>query len=48
VLRELVGSVVEDLALRAGRVVLRQAGDLLEELAAAGVLEPLRWQPLGL
>ena len=29
-----------------GRVVLRQPGDLLEQLAAPGVVEPLRRQPL--
>src|SRR5262249_12913446 len=32
---------------RARRVVLGQAGDLLEQLAAAGVVEVLRRQPLG-
>ena len=36
----------QDLALGAGRVVLGQRGDLLEQLAAAGVVEPLRRQRL--
>ena len=36
----------QDRPLRPGRVVLRQPGDLLEQLAAPGVVEPLGWQPL--
>ena len=43
---DLRGAALEDLALGAGRVVLLQPGDLLEELAAAGVVEPLGRQPL--
>ena len=39
---------VEDLPLAAGRVVLGQPGDLVEQLAAAVVVEPLRRQPLRL
>src|SRR5690606_37273761 len=37
----------EDLPLAAGRVVLLQPGDLLEEGAAALVVEPFRRQGLG-
>ena len=43
----IVGGVLgEDRPLGPGRVVLRQPGDLLEQLAAPGVVEPLRRQPL--
>ena len=38
------GAGIEDLALAPGRVVLREAGDLVEELAAALVVEPLGGQ----
>ena len=44
---DLAGARDEDLPLRAGRVVLGQPGDLLEEFAALGVVEPLRRQLLG-
>jgi hypothetical protein len=37
----------EDLPLAARRVVLREPGDLVEQVAAAVVVEPLRRQPLG-
>ncbi len=37
----------QDLGLPPGRVVLRQPGDLVEELRAAVVVEPLRRQQLG-
>ena len=40
------GVALQDLPLGAGRVVLRQPGDLLEQLAAARVVEPLGRQPL--
>ena len=47
--RDLARPLLEDLALAAGGVVLRQAGDLVEELRAALVVEPLRrkdfWRP---
>src|SRR5690606_6349661 len=36
----------QDLAFGAGREILRQPGDLLEQRTAAGIVEPLRRQPL--
>ena len=45
-LRDLVGSLGEDRALGARRVVLGEPGDLVEELRAAVVVEPLRRQLL--
>src|SRR6478736_5761798 len=45
---DLAGSLGEDLALGAGRVVLLKLGDLLEELRAALVVEVLRRQLLRL
>ena len=43
---DLGGPGEQDLPLGPGRVVLRQPGDLLEQLAAALVVEPLRRQRL--
>ena len=41
-----VGLALEDLGLAAGRVVLGEPGDLVEQLRAALVVEPLRRQVL--
>ena len=38
---------LEDLPLGAGRVVLGQGGDLLEQFAAGRVIEPFGWQRFG-
>ena len=46
--RDIRGVRGEDFPLGAGRVVLGQLGDLLEQLAAFGVVEPLGRQPLPL
>src|SRR5581483_1697080 len=40
------GSCIEDLALAPCRVVLLESRDVVEELRAAVVVEPLRWQHL--
>ena len=45
--RDLVGARVEDRALGACRVVLGQAGDLVEQLGAAVVVEPLGGSSFG-
>ncbi len=44
---DLVGAGVEDRALGAGRVVLLESGDLVEQLRPPIVVEPLRRQVLG-
>ena len=44
---DLLGVGLEDRPLGTGRVVLRQPGDLVEQLAAPVVVEPDRREPLG-
>ncbi len=45
--RDVAGAREQDLPFGARRVVLGQFGDLLEQVAAVGVVEPLRRQCLG-